>query len=195
MTSTARSQRGITLVVALIMLILLTILALSTLSVGRGSLQMTGNAQTQAVTESAAQQMINLVISNRVFAETPTNVLLNDNCPSSYAAPTNSRCVDVNGDGNTMVLVQLTPTPACLQMRPIPTSELNLFVAEDLGCTIGLNNQSFGIAGAAALNSLCSNSMWEVTARASDPLTGAQASVTQGVTVRVSSDSAATSCP
>jgi Tfp pilus assembly protein PilX len=195
MTHPRLRQRGSTLIVSLIMLILLTILALSTLNVGRSSLQISGNTQAQAVTQSAAQQIINQVISNRTFAETPTNVLDNTNCPATYSAPANSRCVDVNGDGKTVVLVSLSPTPACIQSRPIPTNELNLFVAEDLGCTVGLSNQNYGVAGASALNSLCSNTMWEITAVASDPVTGAQSSVTQGVTVRVSTDSVATSCP
>lgn len=189
------AQRGVTLIVALIMLILLTVLAMSSLNIGRSSLQISGNVQSKAVTQAAAQQILNQVISNRTFAETPTNVLDNSNCPANYNAPPNSRCVDVNGDGKTVVLVALSPTPTCVQARPIPTSELNLFNAEDLGCTVGLNNANYGIAGASALNSLCSNTMWELTAVATDPVTGASSTITEGVTVRVSTDSVATSCP
>jgi len=193
--ASANRQRGATLIVALIMLVLLTVLAMSTLNVGRSSLQISGNAQAKATTQAAAQQILNQVISNRTFAQNPANVLDNSNCPSNYNAPANSRCVDVNGDGKNMVMVTLSPQPTCVQSRPIPTNELDLFNPEDLGCTIGLNNANYGIAGAAALNSLCSNTMWEITAVATDPVTGAQSSVTEGVTVRVSTDSVATSCP
>lgn len=187
-------QRGSTLIVSLIMLTLLTVLALSTLNIGRGSLQAAANSQARAVTQSAAQQIINQVISNRSFAEAPTQVLDNSNCPASLNAPANSRCVDIHGDGKTVVLVSLSPAPRCVQMRPLLTSELNLADTEDLGCSLGLG-QNTGIVGAGALNSLCSNTMWEITAVASDAVTGAQSTLVQGVTLRVSSDSAATSCP
>ncbi len=191
-----QAQRGTTLVVSLIMLILLTVLALSTLNIGRSSLQITGNAQAQAVTQAAAQQVINQVVSNKTFANAPTAVLDNTTCAGSgYPTVANSECIKVNGDAKTIVRVKLDPAPACLQMRAIPTSELNLFDAEDLGCTVGLNNQNYGIAGAGAVASLCSNTMWEITAVAEDLVTGAQSTLTQGVTLRVSSDAASTSCP
>lgn len=189
------AQRGATLVITLIMLALLTILAVATLRVGRGSLQMSGNAQARAVAQDAAQQIINQIISNKTFAEAPTNVLDNSNCPASYNAPPNSRCIDVHGDGKTVVLVALSPAPRCVQMRPIPSSELDLTRSEDLGCTQGLNNQTSGIVGGGAPNSLCANTLWELSAQASDPVTGAQASVVQGVSLRVSTDTATTSCP
>ncbi len=192
---TARAQRGSTLVVSLIMLTLLTILAMATLNIGRGSLQAGANAQARAVTQAATQQVINQVISNRTFAESPTGVLDNSNCPPAMNAPANSRCVDVNGDGKTVVLVRLSPAPRCIQMRPIPTSELNLLDTEDLGCTQGMNNQSSGIVGAGAMASLCARTLWEITAVGSDPVTGAQSTLVQGVSMRVSSDSATTFCP
>ncbi len=190
-----RLQRGSTLVISLVMLTLLTILALATLNAGRGSLLIGANAQARAITQSAAQQVINQVISNRTFAESPGNVLDNSNCPPALAAPPNSRCVDVNGDGRTVVLVSLSPAPRCVQMRPIPTSELDLTDSEDLGCTQGLNNQSSGVVGAGALASLCARTLWEITAVASDPTTGAQSTLVQGVSMRVSADSATTYCP
>lgn len=190
-----KGQRGATLVIALIMLTLLTLLAIATLRVGRGSLQVAGNAQARAVAQDAAQQIVNQIISNKTFAEAPNNVLDNSNCPASYNAPPNSRCVDVHGDGKTVVLVALSPAPRCVQMRPIPSSELDLTRAEDLGCTQGLNNQASGIVGGGAFNSLCANTLWELSAQASDPVTGAQASVVQGVSLRVSTDAASTSCP
>lgn len=185
-------QRGSTLVVSLIMLTLLTILALSALNIGRGSLQVSANAQARALTHAAAQQVINQVISNRTFTETPGNVLDNSNCAPAMSAPPNSRCVDV--DSRTQVLVSLQPAPRCVQMRPILTSELNLSDSEDLGCAQGLGQNS-GVIGSGAVNSLCSNTLWEITAVASDPVTGARSTLVQGVAVRVSSDSAASFCP
>lgn len=191
-----RTQRGSTLVVALVMLILLSILAISSLNIGRGSLQVVHNAQTQAVAADAAQAIINQVISSPAFTENPTQVL-EQNCPVGVTAPANSRCVYVNAadDTKTVVVVALNPAPKCVQSRALPTNELDLTDPEDLGCTQGFSGQNYGIVGAGSLSSLCANSMWEITAQASDPVSNAQAVVTQGVTVRVSTDAAATSCP
>lgn len=191
---TSRAQRGATLVITLIMLTLLTLVGVTTLGIGRGSLQVASNTQARAVTQAAAQQVINQVISNRNFAETPHQVLDRSNCPAALAAPPNSRCVDIHGDGRTVILVSLSPAPRCVQMRPIPTSELDPTASEDLGCTQGLNNQNSGIVGAGSLTSLCASTLWEITAVARDPVTGAQSTLVQGVSLRVSTDSAETAC-
>lgn len=190
------AQRGATLIVALVMLILLSILAVSSLNIGRGSLQVVSNAQSQAVATDAAQAIINQVVSTPAFTETP-NAVLEYNCPAGFTATPNSRCVFVNdaNDTKTVVQVTLSPTPACVQSRALPTAELDLTKSEDLGCTQGFSGQNYGIEGAGAVSSLCANSMWEITAQANDPVSNAQAVVTQGVTVRVSMDSAATACP
>jgi Tfp pilus assembly protein PilX len=199
-----REERGSALIVALIMLVLLTVLALTTLNVGRTSLQIAGNAQSRAVTQAAAQQIINQVASNATFSEGPSEVLDNSNCPPGIERVPNSRCVNIYGpqgpdssetaDPKHYVRVKLAPTPACLQVRPILTTELDLTKDEDLGCTQGVNRNNFGIAGTGSI-SLCSNTMWEITAVGEDLLTGASSQVTQGVSLRISSDAAATSCP
>lgn len=194
--ATRHHQRGATLVVALVMLILLSILAVSSLNIGRSSLQVVHNAQTQAVAADAAQAIINQVVSSPAFTEHPDNVL-EQNCPVGVTAPANSRCVFVNAatDSKTVVVVALNPAPKCVQSRALPTNELDLTNPEDLGCTQGFSGQNYGIEGAGALSSLCANSMWEINAQATDPVSNAQAVVTQGVTVRVSTDAAATACP
>jgi hypothetical protein len=46
--------------------------------------------------------------------------------------------------------------------------------------------------GTASGDSLCADTLWELTAAAADNITQASATVVQGVTVRVSKD---TSCP
>lgn len=189
-------QRGVTLIISLIMLVLLTIMALTSFNIGKSSLQIVGNAQQQAQVLNAAQTMLNQVVSAPTFAESPGNVLDNSNCPAGVTAPANSRCVDLYGDEKTVVVVSMSPQPACLQAAPVPASSLNLSTStsEDWGCTLGAP-QNFGIAGAMTGDSLCANSLWELNAAASDPVTGAQAVVTQGVSMRVSKDSVATACP
>ena len=189
-----RQQRGITLIVSLIMLALLTIMALATFNIGKSGLQVVGNAQSQMQAGNAAQTIIQQVISTPAFSEAPDNVLDNSNCPPGVTAPANSRCVDLYGDGKTTLVVAMSPPPQCLQVKPIPAADLNLSNPQDLGCALG-ENQNQGVEGAATGASLCSNSTWEVTGAASDPVTRARAVVSQGVAMRISNDSAATSCP
>ena len=189
-----RHQRGITLILSLIMLVLLTIVALSSFNIGKSGLQVVGNAQHQMQASHVAQSVIQQVISTPNFTETPDNVLDNSNCPATMSAPANSRCVDLSGDGKTILVVAMAPQPQCLQVQPIPAANLDLSNEQDLGCAVG-ENQNLGIAGVTTGLSLCSNSTWEVTAAASDPVSRARAVVSQGVAMRISKDSAATSCP
>lgn len=191
-----KGQQGITLVVSLIMLVLLTIMALTSFNIGKSSLQVVDNAQQQGQALNAAQTMINQVISNRNFAEVPSNVLDNSNCPTSLNAPANSRCVDLYGDGKTVIVVAMSPQPVCLQAQLIPTSTLNLDNPknEDWGCTLG-EPANFGTEGANSGVSLCANSLWEINAAASESVSRARSLVTQGVAMRVSKDAVDTACP
>jgi type II secretory pathway pseudopilin PulG len=189
-------QRGVTLIISLIMLVLLTIMALTSFNIGKSSLQVIDNAQQQGQVLNAAQTMLNQVVSSPTFTEAPGNVLDNSNCPSALAAPANSRCVDVTGDGKTVVVVTMTPQPLCLQATAIPNSTLNLSSqsSEDWGCTVQERGQH-GIEGMQEGDSLCANSLWELNAEAKESVSSAKALVTQGVAMRVSKDSVDTACP
>jgi Tfp pilus assembly protein PilX len=57
-------QRGATLLVALIMLVMLTLFALSAIRTGNVGLKIVGNQQTQKSMEAAAQEAIEQVVSN-----------------------------------------------------------------------------------------------------------------------------------
>ena len=73
----------------------------------------------------------------------------------------------------------------------IKNATLNLALAIDAGCATGVT-QTFGIVGTTSSDSLCADTLWELTAAAADNITQARATVVQGVTLRVSKD---TSCP
>lgn len=189
-------QRGITLIISLIMLVLLTIMALTSFNIGKSSLQVIDNAQQQGQVLNAAQTMLNQVVSSPTFTEAPGNVLDNSNCPAALTAPANSRCVDLYGDGKTVIVVAMTPQPVCLQATPIPATALNLNNqnSEDWGCTVR-ERGDHGIEGVESGDSLCANSLWELNAEAREPVSSARAVVTQGVSMRVSKDSVDTTCP
>jgi Tfp pilus assembly protein PilX len=188
-TPAKRRQRGATLVIALVMLILLTLLAVSSFTVGKGSLEVVGNMQARNQAIDAAQSAIEEAISNTHFFETPDAVF------PVPCAGANTRCTDVNGDGVNDITVTLTPQPTCIEAHIIPMSDLNLSNPDDAGCTVGAP-QNFGVAGTATSgNSLCADSVWRISAVATDAVTRAHATVTQGVAVRVRADNVAASCP
>jgi hypothetical protein len=184
MSSFPRRQRGATLIVSLIMLVLITLLAVSSFNLGKGNVQIVGNMQQRTQAFAAAQQAVAKTISYTQFTATPTNAV-----PGPCNGTPNLVCVSVNGDGNDDVNVVVTPT--CDSIQPIPVTQLNYANPNDAGCLIG-QSQDFGVTGAANANSMCSNSVWDVQASATDQLTGANFTVDQGVAVRVPST---TICP
>ena len=183
-----RREAGITLVVALIMLVLLTLLALTSFNLGNSNLQIVGNMQQREQTIAAANEVLEATISNTKFFQTPQAAV-----PDPCGAP-NERCIDTNGDGKEDVHVVLTPAPSCAKVQIIRNSDLNVADSEDQKCSSG-SDQNFGVVGAADGSSECANSVWDLNAVATDVATGAAVKVTQGVAVRVAKDDAATNCP
>lgn len=194
-------QRGATLIVALILLILLTLFAVTSFNLGKSSLQTVGNAQHRNEAMAAAQQAVEEAVSTTRLFQTPDTVILGD--PACNGGAANTKCVDVNGDNVADITVKLNPDPVtnnpgpptCVSARPILNSELDTSLPNDAGCAIQVNQGGQAVAGSNTGSSLCADSMWEVNAVAEDNLTGAKYSVTQGVGVRVATDDIATTCP
>jgi Tfp pilus assembly protein PilX len=184
-------QRGMTLMVALIMLVLMTMFMVTNFKMGNSSLQIVGNMQARTQAMNAAQSTIEEAISTTQFTTSPAAALRNP-----CAATANTRCYGLNGNTTTGtdITVTLTPAPVCISSQAIPNSSLNLTNDNDAGCVTGVT-QSFGIANSVTGASLCADTTWQVSAVAVDSVTKSSASVVQGVTVRVTSDSLATTCP
>lgn len=193
MTMTRKRQSGATLVIGMIMLVLMTLFAVTSFTLGRGEYQIISNMQFRSEAESAAQMALEQVVSKLNFASNPANVF------PSPCAGANTFCVDSTGDGVSDVTVSIKsradPTkPTCIVARMIKNSALDLSNESDLGCVAGAS-QSFGVAGATTGDSLCADSVWDVQAEAVDSLTNAKAVITEGLAVRVASDNIAASCP
>ena len=178
-----RRQRGSTLVVALIMLVLLTLFATSSFNTAKTNLMVVGNMQSTTEASNVAQQAIETVISTTQFITSPSNAIANP-----CGGTPNTLCVDINGDNITDYTTVLTPDPQCVYVKAIKNSELNLTNTEDLGCSAGAQ-QTLGVAGSTSGDSLCSNTVWEINARTTSG-TGASATITQGIGIRVSTDDA-----
>ncbi|MFC0254499.1 hypothetical protein [Massilia consociata] len=183
-----RRQRGVTLISALIMLVLLTLVALTTFNVGKSNMQIVSNMQQRDEAAAAAREVIEEAISNTRFTTAPDHVLANP------CGEDNARCIDTNGDGQDDVRVRITPRPACVMAPVIKNTALDLAKLEDQVCSMG-SSQSFGVAGAVDGNSACADSVWEISAEATDMQTEAQVQVTQGVAVRVARDDVTNNCP
>lgn len=174
----ARQRGMMTLLVGIIILVLMMLMAVSSYNMTRTNAAISGNSQNKLQATNAALQVTEQVISSTTFTDTPANSI-----------PNNTASVDINGDGTADVTVTLNPVPCIKKIQVIKNSELNVALADDQACIQG-TTQNLGISGSASGDSLCANSLWEINARAGDAVTQASSTVTTGVTVRVTSDSA-----
>ena len=186
-------QAGFTLIVGLIMLVLLTLSALVAFKMGSTQTQVVTNAQHRAEGLDAAQQAIDTVINSKNFTSNPAASIVH---AAGVDCATNSLCVNVSGSGTTDYKVKLEPQPKCVKAAAIPMSKLDISNSQDLACITQSQQQTFGVANAAATgSSLCANSTWEVTAVADDEKTGASVTVVQGVNMRIATTDMTTYCP
>jgi Tfp pilus assembly protein PilX len=187
----AHGQRGITLVTALIMLTLLTLMAITAFHIGASQTIIVSNAQHREEATDAAQQAIDIVLNSSNFETTPSAAIPSSNCSGNAA---NKWCVDVNGDGTADITVALTPDPKCVKGWTISNGSLDLSKSEDLACSTG-QSQTFGVEGSTSTNSLCAQSGWEVTAVATDTTTNTKVTIVQGVSSRIANTSLTNNCP
>ena len=184
-----RAQSGNSLVVALIILGMITLLAVTNYRISDSSLTVTGNMQQQEAVMSVANGVIQEVISTVRMIQTPTKIFT-----TPCGGVDNRRCVDINGDGVNDVTVNVTPAPTCIQAQVIPVNGLDVADTQDRPCMQGVS-QTFGVAGAPSADSLCANTLFEVNAVASDAVTAASVTLTEGVAVRATTDDVDTACP
>lgn len=191
-SSAASSQGGFTLLVGLIMLVLLTLLAVTTFRLGLTQATVVANSQHRNEGIGAAQQAIDEVINTSNFTQNPAAAIWQSNCSGGDV---NSLCVDANGDGTQDIRVTLTPQPTCVKASIISASQLDFNDANDLACA-AQTQQEFGVMKPnPSGNSLCANSLWEVSARAQDEATATDVTVVQGVGVRIPATAMSANCP
>jgi len=169
MKRSLRHQAGATLIVGLIMLVLLTLMAITSFNLGKSNMLIVGNMQFRSETLRAAEEAVEVAISM------PTSI-----------SSASSTSVDVNANGSPDVEVTITPT---LQQAYVKkNSSLNLSDPGQLGCTLG-QAQSFGVVGAATGNSLCAAALYDLRVVAKESATSTSVELHQGVAVQVPADS------
>ncbi len=185
MTRMQRRQSGATLVVTLIFLAVFLILTIAIINSSVVNTKVAANQQHTVEARNAAQQGIEQVISQ--------NFTIN---PAAAAA---NVPVDVNGDGTTDYVAQVS-TPVCETSKQVMNTELDVTNADDISCFVGNGNQNTGLltgsggsGGSGGGGSLCAATQWDVQANVNDSAgTAANVTLHQGVAVRVL---AGTPCP
>lgn len=179
-----KNQRGATLLVALIMLVLMTLAAVTSFNAGRNNSAIIGNQQAQQATTDTAKAAIEEVMSRTFFAESPT---------ASFGT-SNQKSYDINSDGNPDVTVTMTPKPCIRNYAILPVDPDD---TASQGC-VGGAQQTLGVEGAATSGTSCADVIWELTAVATDTVTEAKTTAIQGVRVRQDANAAvntANYCP
>ena len=174
---TLRGERGVVLLVALIMLLLVTIMGVVAASQVQNNLKVVYNAEARSAARNAALTAIQEAIATPGFLEGEQAFSFGCN-GSSY-----TRCLDLTGEGVENDIVIELSRPACISASPLRNSQLNALTdPEDASCfTPGLY-------------SLCAEALWEVTALARDTATGAKVRVRQGLQTRTTVNLLASAC-
>lgn len=172
-TAPARRQQGLTLFVAMIILVMVTLLVVSAFRVSNTNLKIVSGMQGRQEAIASAQAAIEQVLSDDFFTENPTIVA---------ATPID---VDINGDAASDFTVTMA-TPRCLRTAPVvmgnPPTQLQLDCA---------GSSRFP---SATTPTWCSNTIWELSATTTDRLTAAKTTVRQGVGMTVEITNAKSSC-
>jgi Tfp pilus assembly protein PilX len=170
--NTRQSQSGITLVVSLIMLVVLTLLVVSATRFGIINLKISGNAQTEAEAAAATQVAIEKTMEMVVAAEKI------DTVPAQPAV--------VVSTGGTTYTVNVRK-PACVLTKNVLLTTLDHTNAQDVPCISNTPQPTqFDSNGLPIPKpTACKDQQWDIAASVSDPSSGANVSMLQGVSLRV----------
>jgi type II secretory pathway pseudopilin PulG len=200
MMSIQRRERGATLIISLIFLLIFLVMALSIFRGALTSSQAIGNMQWRNEAISAANEAIDRYLSNSNIAAQAQIVTATVNGPDGPGG-LGGDPYDVNADGTTDVIVDFPLVtidavtragPRCLRIRPIPPAELSPTRPQDAGCFasssaggIAIEGGGGGATPSTGSTSLCADSEWSMMVRAADPSTSTSVEVVQGFSMRV----------
>lgn len=165
--TTMKRQRGATLLVAMIFMIVLMLIVASAVKTTNVNTRVAGNMQTQQEAAAAGQQVIEHVISGDLGTLPATQTI----------------SVDINESGQDGAKYSVKVDAECIQVKPVPQAALNLNNANDVAC---LQSGSMQPNMPSSGNSLCSESVWNIKATSKSSTSDQPAYVqSQGVTQRV----------
>jgi len=171
-------EQGVAMVVALIMLLAMTLIAVSAANLVQSNLKIVQNMESRDMVRSAAYAALEEAISSGRFTASP-DAIFDTSCEVA-----NQKCYDFNGDGTNDITVAVA-APTCVVVQPIKNSDLDVFDSEaDASCFLP-----------PAVYSMCANSVWEFQATATDVVTGAEVVARQGVGVLTTLNRVDSACP
>lgn len=173
-----QKQRGVVLIISLIMLLAVTLMVVTASNVVRTNLQIVNNIESREQARTAAVSAIEEAISSDRFTSSP-GAVFDVSCEQA-----NRKCYDFNADGVTDVRVDLAE-PSCVSVIPKKNSELDVFASPKLA-TCFLPKVVY---------SMCAGSIWEFEATATDAVTGAEVTVRQGVSILTTLNKIDSACP
>lgn len=157
MNGLASRQRGIVLILSLIMLVVLTLLAVSAIRLSTVNLRTVANAQARSEAMSTAQRTIDLVLSS--------------NFTANIAGTASTVTVAEGGKNYTVVIAR----PCLVRSAPVLNIALDIINnAADASCSAG-----------SSAYSQCSDTIWQLQASSSSGWFGANVSITQGTGIRM----------
>lgn len=199
MTSRRRDSRGVTLLVVLIFLLLITMFSISAFRAGTTNLRATQNMTVRQEALAAAQAGIETVISTPAF--------------QAASAPVATQVdVDLDGDGGDDYVVTVLPATNCSKVRQLSSAELpkspttGLLHPDWIRCDSGQEGRAVGsgsgnaglieggTSAVAAGLSFCVETHWNLQATVADARTAVAVEVNQGVAVPYSVGEAKDRC-
>ena len=172
----SNNQRGVVLVIALIMLAVVTLIGTVSANIVMGNLRVVQNIEARAAAKSGAISAMQEAIMTSGFLEGQKAFVVS--CDNSY-----TKCFDMTGDSLSDDMSVSLSKPECISAIPVRNTSLNVWEDED--------DASCYQPG---VYSLCADALWEVTMTANDQVTGARVTVRQGLTTRTSVNLIAAAC-
>lgn len=150
-------QRGIVLILSLIMLMALTLIAVSAIRLSTVNLRTVANAQSRTEAMSTAQRTIDLILST--------------NFTDNIAGTAQTLTVAEAGKNYTVTVAR----PCLVRQVPVRNVDLNIALADDTKCLDTVSNPY----------SACADTIWQLQASSSSGWFGANVSITQGTGIRM----------
>jgi hypothetical protein len=169
-------QRGVTLVVSLIMLMVLTLIVVAAIRFGNINLRIAGNMQFETEATAAAQVRLEKTLESIAGADKPDEIAAQAN----VVTPTGARDYKVN-----------VTKPVCLLTKNVKDTELDPVARPtDTRCYGGTGGDPVLDASGNPIPkpTTCKDQQWEVQASVDDAWAGTKVTVAQGVSIRVGTE-------
>ena len=150
-------QRGIVLILSLIMLMVLTLIAVSAIRMSTVNLRSVANAQSRTEAMSTAQRTIDLILSS--------------NFTDNIAGTAQTLTVSEGGKNYTVVVSR----PCIERTSPVQNVSLDITKADDKKCLDTSTNPY----------SACADTIWQIQVASSSGWFGANVTITQGTGIRM----------